>query len=284
METLKELIALGNDGAPQAWLDSLTGQGIGEGMEGISAAEVERIIDSGELSAEAEQAIQASYEMRSLRAHPSNYTAGRGGNAIQYIVIHYTAGSTTSDGAAEANCIYFSREANLGASAHYFICDGYTVWNSVPEGDTAWHAGNWAINQRSIGIEVCSAGAFPEAEPVFFGQPLVNDRHAIDCVGADAALARPFLFLGREQRAVNPWGGKAPSSRRMGRRIGDAVRAQPRQGRYGHQQGKHAEQPLNRLPHGSSSRASRELWRFLPWRRGLCCWPQRPDRRHPWAA
>lgn len=164
METLKELIALGNDGAPQAWLDSLTGQGIGEGMEGISAAEVECIIDSGELSAEADQAIQASYEMRSLCAHPSNYTAGRGGNAVQYIVIHYTAGATTADGAAEANCIYFSRNANLGASAHYFVCDGYAVWSSVPEGDTAWHAGNWAINQRSIGIEVCSAGAFTEAE------------------------------------------------------------------------------------------------------------------------
>lgn len=28
----------------------------------------------------------------------------------------------------------------------------------VAEGDTAWHAGNWLMNCRSVGIEVVSAG------------------------------------------------------------------------------------------------------------------------------
>ena len=28
----------------------------------------------------------------------------------------------------------------------------------MAEGDTAWHAGNWAMNCRAIGIEVVSAG------------------------------------------------------------------------------------------------------------------------------
>lgn len=163
-ETLEQLIALGNEGAPQEWLDHLTGQGIGDGYEGITAEEVEKIIASGELVAEAEQIIQATYETKFLQCNPTNYTRGRGGNSVQWLVIHYTAGAKTSDGAAEANCIYFGREANLGASAHYFVCDGYTIWQSVSEGDTAWHAGNWAINQRSIGIEVCTAGAFTDAE------------------------------------------------------------------------------------------------------------------------
>lgn len=163
-ETLEQLIALGNEGAPQEWLDNLTGQGIGDGYEGITAEEVEKIIASGELVAEAEQIIQATYETKFLQCNPTNYTRGRGGNSVQWLVIHYTAGAKTSDGAAEANCIYFGREANLGASAHYFVCDGYTIWQSVSEGDTAWHAGNWAINQRSIGIEVCTAGAFTDAE------------------------------------------------------------------------------------------------------------------------
>lgn len=163
-ETLEQLIALGNEGAPQEWLDHLTGQGIGDGYEGITAEEVEKIIASGELMAEAEQIIQATYETKFLQCNPTNYTRGRGGNSVQWLVIHYTAGAKTSDGAAEANCIYFGREANLGASAHYFVCDGYTIWQSVSEGDTAWHAGNWAINQRSIGIEVCTAGAFTDAE------------------------------------------------------------------------------------------------------------------------
>lgn len=163
-ETLEQLIALGNDGAPQEWLDHLTGQGIGDGYEGITAEEVDKIIASGGLSTDADQAIQATYEMKFLQCNASNYTKGRGGNSVQWLVIHYTAGSKTADGAAEANCIYFGREANLGASAHYFVCDGYTIWQSVSEDDTAWHAGNWAINQRSIGIEVCTAGAFTEAE------------------------------------------------------------------------------------------------------------------------
>lgn len=163
-ETLEQLIALGNDGAPQEWLDHLTGQGIGDGYEGITAEEVDKIIASGGLSTDADQAIQATYETKFLQCNASNYTKGRGGNSVQWLVIHYTAGSKTADGAAEANCIYFGREANLGASAHYFVCDGYTIWQSVSEDDTAWHAGNWAINQRSIGIEVCTAGAFTEAE------------------------------------------------------------------------------------------------------------------------
>ena len=163
-ETLEQLIALGNEGAPQEWLDHLTGQGIGDGYEGITAEEVEKIIASGELIAEADQIIQATYETRFLQCNATNFTKGRGGNSVQWLVIHYTAGAKTADGAAEANCIYFGREANLGASAHYFVCDGYTIWQSVSESDTAWHAGNWAINQRSIGIEVCTAGAFTEAE------------------------------------------------------------------------------------------------------------------------
>lgn len=163
-ETLEQLIALGNEGAPQEWLDHLTGQGIGDGYEGITAEEVEKIIASGELIAEADQIIQATYETRFLQCNATNFTKGRGGNSVQWLVIHYTAGAKTADGAAEANCIYFGREANLGASAHYFVCDGYTIWQSVSESDTAWHAGNWAINQRSIGIEVCTAGAFTEEE------------------------------------------------------------------------------------------------------------------------
>lgn len=163
-ETLEQLIALGNEGAPQEWLDHLTGQGIGDGYEGITAEEIDKIIDSGELIAEADQIIQATYEIKFRQCNATNFTKGRGGNSVQWLVIHYTAGTKTADGAAEANCIYFGREANLGASAHYFVCDGYTIWQSVNESDTAWHAGNWSINQRSIGIEVCTAGAFTEAE------------------------------------------------------------------------------------------------------------------------
>lgn len=163
-ETLEDLIALGNEGAPQEWLDHLNGQGIGEGHEGIGSEEIERIIESSELSSTSDQMIRATYETRFKQCNSTNYTKGRAGNKIHYIAIHYTGGSRTSEGAAEANCIYFGREANLGASAHYFIDDGYTIWQSVSDNDTAWAVGNWAINQRSVSIEICTAGAFTENE------------------------------------------------------------------------------------------------------------------------
>lgn len=81
-------------------------------------------------------------------------TRGRS-HAIDRIVIHYTATLAS----ARNNAIYFSRNERQGSSAHYFV-DGITdeIYQSVAEGDTAWHAGNWLMNCRSVGIEVVSAG------------------------------------------------------------------------------------------------------------------------------
>lgn len=160
IKTIEQLIELGNEGAPKEWLDSLTGEGIGGGYEGLDGEELDAIM--AELPP-VEQAIQATYETAYHACNTRNYTKGRGGNPVQYIVVHYTAGAQTAEGAARANCVYFGRES-VGASAHYFVDDGYTIWQSVPEEDTAWHAGNWAINQRSVGVEVCTAGAYTEAE------------------------------------------------------------------------------------------------------------------------
>lgn len=82
--------------------------------------------------------------------------------AIDRIVVHYT-GTTAS---ARNNATYFSRNENQGASAHYFVDDIMPeIYQSVAESDTAWHAGNWDMNCRSIGIEVVSAGEdFSEVE------------------------------------------------------------------------------------------------------------------------
>lgn len=94
--------------------------------------------------------------MNRLIAHESNYRAGRTGE-VKYLVIHYTAGDGDT---AEDNCRYF-QGAGRGASAHYFV-DETSVWQSVDEGDTAWHCGAAAYrhagcrNVSSIGIEMCS--------------------------------------------------------------------------------------------------------------------------------
>lgn len=88
--------------------------------------------------------------MTHIPAHPTNYRAGRT-REIDHIVLHYTAGDGDT---AENNGRYFAGE-NRNASCHYFVDEeGWIL--SVREEDTAWHAGNWDMNCRSIGVELCS--------------------------------------------------------------------------------------------------------------------------------
>lgn len=100
---------------------------------------------------------------------PYNHNNGRGGHSILYIVIHYTSGRQTAAGAALANCKY-SAGGNRGASAHYFIDDGDTIYQSVLDENTAWAVGSRSgykcgcRNNNSISIEVCTAGAFTAKE------------------------------------------------------------------------------------------------------------------------
>ena len=87
-------------------------------------------------------------EKKTIRAHGTNYTVGRT-QGIDRVVLHYTG----DEGSAEANGKYFAG-AKRKASAHYFVDEKCTV-ASVAEKDTAWHAGNWGMNCRSIGVEMC---------------------------------------------------------------------------------------------------------------------------------
>lgn len=81
-------------------------------------------------------------------------TRGRS-RAVDRIVVHFTATLAS----ARNNVTYFSRNEGQGASAHYFVDDiTPEIYQSVAEGDTAWHAGDWQMNCRAIGIEVVSAG------------------------------------------------------------------------------------------------------------------------------
>lgn len=80
-------------------------------------------------------------------ASGENYTSGRGGTAIDVVVIHTVQGSYNG-------CISWFANPAASASAHFVVrsSDG-AVTQMVEEDDTAWHAGNWSYNQRSIGIE-----------------------------------------------------------------------------------------------------------------------------------
>jgi N-acetyl-anhydromuramyl-L-alanine amidase AmpD len=75
-----------------------------------------------------------------------NYTAGRGGNTIKKIVVHHMVGTIESADRTFQDTV-------RGTSAHYGVAGDGRVWQWVPENSTAWHAGNFAINQQSIGIE-----------------------------------------------------------------------------------------------------------------------------------
>lgn len=75
---------------------------------------------------------------------------------IKYIVIHYV-GAT---GGAEANCRYYASKY-IGASAHYYVGFNGEIWQSVEDGDIAWHCGAKSYrhpecrNSNSIGMELC---------------------------------------------------------------------------------------------------------------------------------
>lgn len=75
-----------------------------------------------------------------------HFSEGRSGADIEFIVIHYNAGNLSVDGIWN---VWQTREA----SAHYQVTADGTIGQLVHDWDTAWHAGSWDANIRSIGIE-----------------------------------------------------------------------------------------------------------------------------------
>lgn len=79
------------------------------------------------------------------RAHPSNYTRGRGGRSIKYITIHHMAGTPNT-------LRYAWQDPARNASSHLGVfpnkIEKYLSYN-----DTSWANGNWRSNQESVTIE-----------------------------------------------------------------------------------------------------------------------------------
>ncbi len=69
----------------------------------------------------------------------------RGGATVQYVVIHDTEGGWNASVATLQN--------DPGKSVQYIVGQDGHVAQFVPESYTAWHAGNYWYNQRSVGIE-----------------------------------------------------------------------------------------------------------------------------------
>jgi len=76
----------------------------------------------------------------------NNLTIGREGNAVELIVDHWTV--VMFEGA-----IRRFKDPASRLSAHYVIGQDGRIAQLVSEGDTAYHAGKFDVNLRSIGIE-----------------------------------------------------------------------------------------------------------------------------------
>jgi hypothetical protein len=81
-------------------------------------------------------------------ANPRNYTVADRPhtNQVTRIIIHVAEGGW-------ASTYTWFRNAAAEASANYVVSSTGRVAQMVPDRDIAWHAGNWAYNESSVGIE-----------------------------------------------------------------------------------------------------------------------------------
>lgn len=107
----------------------------------------------------------------------SNHHAGRGGQGVELIVDHWTV--VTLEGAVRR----FRDPASI-LSAHYVIGSDGRIVQLVGEDDTAFHAGNYSVNQRSIGIEHEAGPGMPPTDALYAASARLHAeiaaRHGLD--------------------------------------------------------------------------------------------------------
>jgi len=90
----------------------------------------------------------------------SNYDVGRGGERVSFIVEHWTDARLDS-----AIARFMNPQSRV--SAHYIVAQDGRVLQFVSEDDTAFHAGEYGANQRSIGIEHEASGMMPPTDALY---------------------------------------------------------------------------------------------------------------------
>src|SRR5438094_10652407 len=103
---------------------------------------------------------------------PSNYTVGREGNNIDLIVDHWTV--VMFEGAIRR----FTNPASI-LSAHYVIGSDGRIAQLVSEDDTAYHAGVYSVNLRSIGIEHEAGPAMAPTDALYASSARLHAEIAI---------------------------------------------------------------------------------------------------------
>lgn len=79
-----------------------------------------------------------------------SYTRGRQGNRIEKFIVHWW-GDPANNPTFDGTVAYFARGGS-NTSAHYVVEAG-RVTRMVDDADTAYQAGDWSMNLRSIGLE-----------------------------------------------------------------------------------------------------------------------------------
>jgi len=96
--------------------------------------------------------IMGADDPKAIWLPSSNFDPGRGGAAIDRIILHTTEGSF--DGAVNWLRGAAVGSSNRDSSSHYVVAaDGARIAQLVREEETAWAAGNLAFNQRGVNIE-----------------------------------------------------------------------------------------------------------------------------------
>jgi hypothetical protein len=122
----------------------------------------------------------------------SNYTVGREGERVALIVDHWTV--VMFEGAIRR----FLDPSSI-LSAHYVIGQDGRVAQLVSEDDTAYHAGNYDVNLRSIGIEHEAGPGMPPTDSLYAASA---ELHAAIAVRHGLTLAVGSTVL--PHRAIVP--------------------------------------------------------------------------------
>lgn len=91
-----------------------------------------------------------------------NFTKGRG-QKLTKIVYHTEGLPNPVNNRPDPSLFNWFNRPTTKASAHFYVKKSGAIEQYVEVGDTAWHAGNWDINQRSVGIEQQDDGKYNDA-------------------------------------------------------------------------------------------------------------------------
>jgi N-acetylmuramoyl-L-alanine amidase len=128
---------------------------------------------------------------RILQTNTLNTSSSKN-RTIKYIVIHYTAGTTSKSGTAKSTAKYFAKETTK-ASADFIVDDSFVVqYNPDIKNRYCWHCGGnkyktkggslykICTSANSIGIELCSTNKMkkitnPNDSNWYFTDEVVNN-------------------------------------------------------------------------------------------------------------